>query len=129
MWLFLLMIFWFTLKAVRSHEQHLRIVLQNLRDNKLYAKLKKCKFLLDKVSFLGHVISKEGISVDLGKVKAIIRWSRPNMVIFFTLAGSYRHFIEEFSKISKPSTKHTHKSVKFVSANDCEKSFQELKNR
>ena len=128
MWLFLLMIFWCTLKAVRIHEQHLRIVLQTLRDNKLYAKLKKCKFLLDKVSFLGHVIS-EGISVDLRKVKAIISWSRPNMVILFTLAGSYRHFIEEFSKISKPSTKHTHKRVKFVSSNDCEKSFQELKNR
>ncbi|RVW32976.1 hypothetical protein CK203_095563 [Vitis vinifera] len=56
-------------KSREEHERHLSIVLQTLRDKKLYAKLKKCEFWLDKVSFLGHVVTKDGISVDPGKLK------------------------------------------------------------
>ena len=55
-------------KSSEEHERHLSIILQTLRDKQLYAKLKKCKFWLDKVSFLGHVVTKDGISVDPGKV-------------------------------------------------------------
>jgi hypothetical protein len=55
-----------------DHEEHLRMVLQKLRDNKLYAKFSKCEFWLDKVPFLGHIISKGGISVDLAKVREIV---------------------------------------------------------
>ena len=59
-------------KNKEEHAKHLRIVLQTLREHKLYAKLKKCDFWMDQVSFLGHVISGEGISVDPKKVQDIV---------------------------------------------------------
>ena len=68
-------------KSREEHERHLSIVLQTLRDKQLYAKLKKCEFWLDRVSFLGHVVTKDGISVDLGKVDAVSNWRRPTTVI------------------------------------------------
>ena len=58
-------------KSKEEHEHHLRIVLQTLRDHKLYAKFSKCEFWLDQVAFLGHVVSKEGIMVDPKKMEAI----------------------------------------------------------
>src|SRR5262249_51971146 len=64
-------------KSQKEHEEHLAIVLQVLRENQLYAKLSKCEFWLDKVCFLGHVISKEGIQVDPQKVEAVSNWPRP----------------------------------------------------
>ena len=120
-------------KSREEHERHLSIVLQTLRDKRLYAKLKKCEFWLDKVSFLGHVVTKDGISVDLGKVDVVSNWRRPITVTeirsFLGLAGYYRQFIEGFSKIALPLTSLTQKGVKFEWSNDCERSFQELKNR
>ncbi|RVW36739.1 Retrovirus-related Pol polyprotein from transposon 297 [Vitis vinifera] len=104
-------------KSRKEHECHLSIVLQTLRDKKLYAKLKKCEFWLDKVSFLGHVVTKDGISVDPRKVDAMSNWRRPNTVTeirsFLGLAGYYRRFIEGFSKIALPLTSLTQKGVKF----------------
>ena len=120
-------------KSREEHERHLSIVLQTLRDKQLYAKLKKCEFWLDKVSFLGHVVTKDDISVDLGKVDPVSNWRRPNTVTeirsFLGLTGYYRRFIEEFSKITLPLTRLTQKGVKFECYNDCERSFQELKNK
>ncbi|RVW43066.1 Retrovirus-related Pol polyprotein from transposon 17.6 [Vitis vinifera] len=89
-------------KSREEHERHLSIVLQTLRDKQLYVKLKKCEFWLDKVSFLGHVVTKDDISVDPGK---------------------------GFSKIALPLTRLTQKGVKFEWSNDCERGFQELKNK
>ncbi len=63
-----------------EHEQHLRIVLQTLRDHRLYAKFSKCEFWLESVAFLGHVVSKEGIIVDPAKIEAIRDWDRPTSV-------------------------------------------------
>ncbi|RVW81511.1 Retrovirus-related Pol polyprotein from transposon 17.6 [Vitis vinifera] len=104
-------------KSREEHERHLSIVLQTLRDKQLYVKLKKCEFWLDKVSFLGHVVTKDGISVDSGKVDVASNWRRPNTVteirIFLGLAGYYRRFIEGFSKIALPLTRLTQKGVKF----------------
>ena len=120
-------------KSREEHERHLSIVLQTLRDKQLYAKLRKCEFWLDKVSFLGHVVTKNDISVNPGKVDAISNWRRPNTVTeirsFLGLASYYRQFIEGFSKIALPLTRLTQKGVKFEWSNDCERSFQELKNR
>jgi hypothetical protein len=76
-----------------EHEEHLRLVLQRLRENQLYAKLSKCEFRLKEVSFLGHVISKEGLSVDPDKVKDVLEWEVPQNVIeirsFLGMAGYY----------------------------------------
>ena len=66
-------------KDAQEHEQHLRIVLETLREKKLYAKLGKCDFWLKKVSFLGHIVSSEGIRVDPAKIKAVVNWKSPQM--------------------------------------------------
>ncbi|KAL5560311.1 hypothetical protein UlMin_036522 [Ulmus minor] len=67
-------------KTPEEHEEHLRVTLQLLRDSKLYAKFSKCDFWLSKVHFLGHVVSKEGVSVDPAKVEAVSKWAAPTSV-------------------------------------------------
>jgi hypothetical protein len=67
-------------KSDSDHEEHLRLLLQKLRDNQLYAKFSKCEFWIDKVPFLGHIISNGGIAVDPTKVKEIMAWSIPTTV-------------------------------------------------
>ena len=64
-------------KDAQEHEQHLKIVLQTLREKKLHAKLRKCDFWLKEVSFLGHVVSAEGIRVDPTNIEAIVNWKPP----------------------------------------------------
>uniref|UniRef100_A0A2N9H2J6 Integrase catalytic domain-containing protein n=1 Tax=Fagus sylvatica TaxID=28930 RepID=A0A2N9H2J6_FAGSY len=91
------------------------------------------KPFLDHVAFLGHVISKDGISVDPKKVEAVVEWNRPNNVTeirsFLGLAGYYRRFVEGFSHLAMPLTRLTQKGVKFEWSEECEQSFQELKRR
>ena len=93
-------------KTKEDHANHLRIVLQRLRDHRLYAKFSKCEFWLDSVKFLGHTISSKGISVDPSKVQEVMDWKPPTSVhqikSFLGLAGYYRHFIPDFSRIAKP---------------------------
>ena len=67
-------------KSDSDHEKYLRLVLQKLRDNQLYAKFSKCEFWIDKVPFLGHIISNGGISVDPAKVKEMVAWRVPTTV-------------------------------------------------
>ena len=120
-------------KSMEEHEEHFRTVFQILRENKLYAKFKKCEFWLDQVVFLGHVISKVEISIDPSKVEAVVDWARPTNVSevrsFLGLASYYRRFVEGFSRIAAPLTQLTRKNAKFVWTEECEKSFQELKRR
>jgi hypothetical protein len=120
-------------KSREEHEEHLATVLSILRKQKLFAKFKKCAFWLESVAFLGHVITKEGISVDPSKVEAVVNWARPMNVhdirSFLGLAGYYRRFVEGFSKLAAPLTKLTKKNEEFLWSEDCEKSFQELKHR
>ena len=77
-----------------EHENHLRIVLQALKDHQLYAKFSKCEFWLTEVKFLGHVVSASGVSIDLEKVEAVMSWERPKSVFeirsFLGLVGYYR---------------------------------------
>ena len=95
-------------KNEKEHEKHLRVVLTCLRENQLYGKLSKCSFFQKKVHYLGHIISGEGISVDLKKVKAIMDWPVMKNVhevhSFKGLSGYYRRFVEGFSRIEKPIT-------------------------
>jgi hypothetical protein len=120
-------------KSEVEHEKHLRLVLQRLREHKLYAKLSKCEFWIDEVPFLDHVISKGGIAVDPGKVKDVLDWVVPQTVkevcSFLGLAGYYRRFIENFSKIAKPLTSLLEKGVDFFWTDEHQKAFEELKKR
>jgi hypothetical protein len=91
-----------------DHEEHLRMVLQKLWDNQLYAKYSKCEFWIDEVPFHGHIISNGGISVDPAKVREIVGWKISSSITeirsFMGLGGYYRRFIEGFSQIAKPMT-------------------------
>ncbi|GJX20316.1 reverse transcriptase [Tanacetum coccineum] len=120
-------------KTREEHEDHLRIVLEILRQKKLYAKFSKCDFWLGQVAFLGHIVSADGISMDPAKVEAITKWPRPTTVMevrsFLGLAGYYRRFVEGFSLLALPLTKLMRKGEKFVWNEEREKSFEELKRR
>ena len=99
----------------------------------MYAKLSKCQFWLDRVAFLGHVISVEGVSVDPQKIEAVVKWKPPRNVSevksFLGLAGNYRKPVEGCSKIAASLTKLTRKDVKYDWVDTCQKSFDELKGR
>ena len=116
-----------------EHSEHLRIVLQTLKERQLYAKLSKCQFWLDKVTFLGHVISAEGVSMDPQKIEVVVNWKPPKNVSkvrsFLGLVGYYKKFVEGFSKIAAPLTKLTRKDVKYDWVDTCQQSFEELKGR
>jgi hypothetical protein len=120
-------------RSEEEHEGHLRLVLQKLREHRLYAKLSKCEFWMKQVAFLGHVISKGGISVDPSKVPHVLSCNVPTSVgdiqSFLGLAGYYRRFIEGFLKISKPMIELLEKDKKFEWTPACEVSFQELKKQ
>ena len=91
-------------------------MLQVLRENQLYAKLEKCDFWLQEIQFLGHMVSKEGILVNPAKVEVLMLWERPKSVFeirsFLGLAGYYRRFIENLSRIACPMTRLTRKGVR-----------------
>jgi hypothetical protein len=95
--------------------------------------LSKCELWLEQVAFLGHVILKEGISIDPSKVQDVLSWKAPSSVSdiqsFLGLAGYYQRFIKVFSKVSKPMTELLEKDKKFEWTPACEASFQELKKR
>jgi hypothetical protein len=97
----------------------------------LYAKLRKCSFYQKQIHYLGHIISKDGITTDPKKIEAIREWSAPKIVTevrsFMGLAGYYRRFIEGFSKIAHLITSLQRKGVKFQWTLDCKRSFQNLK--
>ncbi|KAI3770409.1 hypothetical protein L6452_01541 [Arctium lappa] len=105
-------------RSKEDHETHLRAILELLKREKLYAKFSKCEFWLKEVQFLGHVVSKDGIKVDPVKIEAIKGWEAPKtpseVRSFLGLAGYYRKFIQDFSRIATPLTALTRKNVKFV---------------
>jgi hypothetical protein len=88
---------------------------------------------LEEVAFIGHVVSKDGISMDPSKVEAVVNWIRPSTIheiwSFLGLAGYYQKFVEEFSRLAAPLTRLTMKNEKFLWIDECEQSLQELKHR
>jgi hypothetical protein len=120
-------------RMMEEHEEHLRLVLEKLRSNQLYPKFSKCEFWLTEVTFLGHIISAGGVLVDPSKVKDVLNWIPPTTISeiqsFLGLAGYYRRFIKDFSKIAKPMTKLLEKNMAFEWTKECQASFEELKKR
>jgi hypothetical protein len=118
-------------KNPEDHANHLHVVAQRLRDHHLYAKFSKCEFWLDTVKLPGYTISRDGISVDPNKVQEVLDWQPPTLVhqirSFLGLAGYYRHFIPDFSRIAKPMTERLKKGVKFSWDQKCEDAFHTLR--
>ncbi|KAH0661557.1 hypothetical protein KY284_026488 [Solanum tuberosum] len=120
-------------KSEDDHMNHLRIVLQALKDHQLYDKFSKCEFWLRSVAFLGHIISSEGIEVDPQKTDAVKKWPRPlnpsDIRSYLGLACYYWRFVEGFSSIASLLTALTQKKSKFEWSESCENSFQLLKDK
>jgi hypothetical protein len=118
-------------KSEDEHTKHLHTVLQRLRDHHIYAKFSKCDFWLREIKFLGHTISQDGIEVDPEKVQEVMDWKPPTTVwqirSFLGLAGYYRRFIPDFSRIAKPMTELLKKGVKFDWGQKCEDAFHTLR--
>jgi hypothetical protein len=118
-------------KTTEEHEEHLRIVLGKLRQQQLYAKFNKCEFWMEEVTFLSHVLSAEGVAIDPSKIEAVSKLQSPKSVTeicsFLGLAGYYRRFIENFSKIAKLMIELLKSNTPYVWSDKCEASFQELK--
>ncbi|XP_060968707.1 uncharacterized mitochondrial protein AtMg00860-like [Cannabis sativa] len=118
---------------MEEHEEHLRLTLSRLKEHQLYAKFKKCEFWLEKVAFIGHIVSKDGVEVDPGKIEAVKCWPKQKTASevrsFLGLAGYYRRFIEGFLKIATPFTNLTRKQQKFAWTNKCKESFETLKDK
>nr|GEU63021.1 reverse transcriptase domain-containing protein [Tanacetum cinerariifolium] len=120
-------------KNETEHEEHLKAILELLKEEKLYAKFSKCEFWILKVQFLGHVIDSRGIHVDPAKIESVKDWASPKTLIeirqFLGLAGYYRRFIEGFSKIAKSMTKLTQKGIKYDWGEKEENAFQLIKQK
>jgi hypothetical protein len=118
-------------KSEEEHAQHLRVILQRLRDHQLYVKFSKCAFWLKEVLFLRHIISTEGIAADPSNVQEVLDWKSPKSVTqirsFLGLAGYYHRFIPIFSKTAKPMTQLLEKEAKFKWSPQCEEAFLTLK--
>jgi hypothetical protein len=119
-------------KNREEHEEHLRLVLQVLREHQLYAKFSKCDFFQKQIHYLGHVLSEEGVVVDPDKIRSIMEWPTPKDVSdirsFMGLVGYYRRFIKGFSKIGCPITALQKKGKKFLWTLKSEERFQTLKH-
>ena len=97
----------------------------------MYAKLRKCEFWLNEVSFLRHIVSKEGIRVDLKKIEVVVEWKPPRNVTevrsFLGLAGYYRRFVKGFSMTAASMTRLLQKNVKYEWSEKCKRSLDKLK--
>ena len=119
--------------SLEDHSKRLKEVMKRLREHNLKLQPDKCEFLRKEVIYLGHIISEDGISPDPSKLTAIKDFPIPtkvkNVQSFIGLAGYYRKFIENFSKIAKPLTKLTKKTEKFVWTEEQQNAFEILKEK
>ena len=120
-------------KNVEEHLDHLRAVLDTLRRESLYANFKKCSFCMDKIVFLGFVVSANGIEVEKDKVKAILDWPTPKNISevrsFHGLASFYRRFVKNFSTIAAPLNEIVKKEVGFHWGEKQQHAFDLLKEK
>jgi hypothetical protein len=119
--------------TLEEHVDHVKRVLSRLRDYGLTCKLKKCEFHATSVSFLGFVISPDGVSMDPDRVEAITEWPVPTDVheiqIFLGFANFYRRFVDGYSRVVSPITSLLCKGQKFNWSSACQSAFEELKHR
>lgn len=117
---------------LQTHIEHVRAVLQRLRDHRLVAKLSKCIFNSTSVSFLGYIVSRQGVSMCPKKVEAISGWPTPTSVTdiqrFLGLTNFYRKFVAGYSRLISPMTDLTKKDTPFVWSDACKQAFQQLKD-
>ncbi|GJV54510.1 putative reverse transcriptase domain-containing protein [Tanacetum coccineum] len=120
-------------KNKEEHKDRLKLILELLKKEELYAKFSKYEFWIPKVQFLGHVIDSQGIHVDPTKIESIKDWASPKTPMeicqFLGLAGYYQRFIEGFSKVTKTMTKLTQKKVAFKWGDKQKAAFQTLKDK
>ena len=116
----------------KEHNQHVRKVLQRLREAGLQADISKCEFHVTEVNYLGLIIGINGIRMDPKKIRTIVDWERPECIkdvqAFIGFANFYRRFIKDFSKLVTPLIKTIRKDVAFSWSSDCQKAFDLLKN-
>ena len=117
--------------TLEEHRYHIHEVLLRLQNNKLYACGDKCSFHEDTVEYLGFILSPNGLSMDPGKVSAILEWPEPRKVkdiqSFLGFANFYRRFISDYSKITVPLTRLTRKGTPWDFSDACQSSFESLK--
>nr|GEV11606.1 putative reverse transcriptase domain-containing protein [Tanacetum cinerariifolium] len=120
-------------KSKQEHKEHLKLILELLKKEQLYAKFSKCKFWILKIQFLGHVIDSQDIHVDPAKIESIKDWASPKTAMeihqIVGLAGYNQRSIEGFSKIAKSMTKLTQNKVKFDWGDKEEAAFQLIKQK
>ncbi|WP_284190131.1 reverse transcriptase family protein, partial [Zoogloea oryzae] len=118
--------------TMEEHVEHLRQAFQVLRDNQLYVNLEKCSFAQEQVMFLGHIIGGGNIRMDMQKVRAIEEWKTPTSTTevrsFLGLVNYYRKFISGYSKRATPLTDLLKKDLSWKWSEECQKSFENLKN-
>ena len=119
-------------KDREDHDTHLQVVLETLRKEQLYAKMSKCEFWLREVSFLGHIVSEEGIRVDPSKIEVVLEWKPPRNVTkvhsFLGLVGYYKRFVKGISMTATPITRLLQKNVRFEWSKKFQASFEMLKS-
>ena len=117
-------------ESLSDHIPHVRSILEVLRQHKLYAKVEKCEFHKDQMTFVGYLVSKEGIGMDLAKVSAVLDWPTPKIVkevqSYLGFANFYRKFINNYSALTTPLTSLTRKTTKFAWSPEAEAVFKTL---
>jgi hypothetical protein len=110
-------------KDLESHEQHLRITLELLRKNKLFARMSKCKFGCEEVEYLGYVIFASRVKADYGKIKAMVEWPFPKTLKslrgFLGLTGCYRKFIKGYGSFARPFDSYVKEKFFFLGGISC----------
>ncbi|KAL0417389.1 UNVERIFIED_CONTAM: Retrovirus-related Pol polyprotein from transposon [Sesamum latifolium] len=118
-------------RTLAEHVEHLRQVLTRLREHELYAKVSKCSFAQETISFLGHIVERGCIRMDPKKVQAIEEWQPPSDVhdlrSFLGLANYYRRFVKGYSEIARPMTDLLKKTETWKWTPQCQESFDNLK--
>ncbi|WJX73966.1 hypothetical protein P8452_57684 [Trifolium repens] len=119
-------------RCLTDHLHHLRLILELLSTNKFFAKFSKCAFAVEKVDYLGHVISSNGVTPDPDKIQAILDWPVPRSLtalrVFLGLTGFYRRFVRHYASLAAPLTDLL-RSTNFVWSTDTELAFTTLKKK